>query len=450
MIQFIEDAAHATGIDQGVHLVTGGKRLLDEDGSYNPELVHKAEENTLSGIEVTASTLYIDRGVHALTGGKRLLEEDCTYNPDFFARDRDAMSPVGGVSSRPTLTSYLHAGTDGSVPIEPVPLLLNSQTAMPFEAENFKGECLWLHRVPDDGTAPYPYDAGSSPYEAYFSTCKRQFEFRLQGVFPKKPRALYFSAELEDHLKISYSLSMILNALAKFAGTIAPTARLNFDHEFDSLGNPARPYWAIPAQDLEVLVRTPAGQTPPSIYENFKEMPESQKLEEFSKLQDGDTLTIVFWDMHISFMKWGFVNMPLGLDTKWTNVIGDRSVHVTMYDSLHECPKGLHSQKSKQYVFTLICALGGGAQSEASEGRTASNNTTTCGAALRKLEELFKPCFGKACMDIVDRATSWWSARQLRGEILDAPSTVLALQNGQQEQQPHKFPNVEIARESAR
>lgn len=354
MIHWIEDFSHKTGIDRGIHVVTGGKRCFDRDGTYNRELAHQAFQNALSAIEILGCT----------------------------------SGNVEVAGCRPRLVAHLHPGSDGTVSMNAIPVLVNAERGTPFETDTFKGEMLFLHRRAGGRNG---HGFGPSPYEQHLSDCKREFEVRVQGVYKKVPRFPHLSAEVVNHLGLSYSASIFLNALGKFASTLSATTLFNFDNETDSCHNAMRPYWATPAYHVHVFARTLAGEKPPLITEPFAEMTDQDKFEAFQNMEDGDVVTIVFGDMHCSFMEWGFVNMPLGLDSTWSNIIGDQSVHITMYDlvgSLEE-PHGLHSQAHKQYVFSLICSLAGCENSEKSEG-PASRNTATCGAFLEKYHEALR------------------------------------------------------------
>ena len=73
VIALIEDVATATGIDNVVHQVTGGERLMERDGRVSPGVVQ--------GLEKAFNDCGLDRIVHFGTGGNRVVNLDGTFDP---------------------------------------------------------------------------------------------------------------------------------------------------------------------------------------------------------------------------------------------------------------------------------------------------------------------------------------------------------------------------------
>lgn len=75
MIAWVEDVAHATGIDKEfVHPVTGGHRVFERDGRVSPE--------TLKSWEDAFHQVGADKLVHLGTGGERVVNPDGTFDAD--------------------------------------------------------------------------------------------------------------------------------------------------------------------------------------------------------------------------------------------------------------------------------------------------------------------------------------------------------------------------------
>lgn len=73
MIAWIEDIAHATGIDKAiVHPITGGHRVFERDGRVSPE--------ALGELESAFHAIGADRLVHLTTGGARVVKPDGTFD----------------------------------------------------------------------------------------------------------------------------------------------------------------------------------------------------------------------------------------------------------------------------------------------------------------------------------------------------------------------------------
>jgi len=81
-VSSMEEFAHRTHLDEVVHKFTGGKRLLNEDGSYNPELLTAAWGDIITITENIADTTGMSNYVANFTGGKRVFNKDGTYNPE--------------------------------------------------------------------------------------------------------------------------------------------------------------------------------------------------------------------------------------------------------------------------------------------------------------------------------------------------------------------------------
>lgn len=75
-------------------------------------------------------------------------------------------------------------------------LPLNSRRPCPIDNENFQGNFLFLHRLPEDGGEKEKME---SPYEWHFAKKTRRWEARVQGRFRKKPSGkLWTGCVLED------------------------------------------------------------------------------------------------------------------------------------------------------------------------------------------------------------------------------------------------------------
>jgi len=75
VVKTVERAFEDTGMSKVVHMVTHGKRLFNEDGSYNNQLAAHVFQNTVRVVETVFDDIGLDNAVHAITGGGRL------YNP---------------------------------------------------------------------------------------------------------------------------------------------------------------------------------------------------------------------------------------------------------------------------------------------------------------------------------------------------------------------------------
>jgi len=92
LVGAIEDFADATGIDNVVHSVTGGYRVLEKDGSLSDELTELGEDIVgaiVRPLEELADVTGVDNIVHMFSGGNRLINRDGSYNPDFVNHVKD-------------------------------------------------------------------------------------------------------------------------------------------------------------------------------------------------------------------------------------------------------------------------------------------------------------------------------------------------------------------------
>jgi len=76
VVTTFDNAFEATGLDEVVHMVTHGKRLFNQDGSYNNQLAEYAFSKVVKAVETIFDKTGLDNVVHQITGGAR------AYNPD--------------------------------------------------------------------------------------------------------------------------------------------------------------------------------------------------------------------------------------------------------------------------------------------------------------------------------------------------------------------------------
>jgi len=230
----------------------------------------------------------------------------------------------------------------------------NTAEGVPIETDNFEGQVLAMYQPSSKG-APVP---DNHPYAQYFASRKRNWEFRVQGRFKRKPTGKMFMGIVlrdfnYDQAVASYSKTVknIGLGLVKYdhymswgdrcEAALKPDAELT--HMVSDLG----------AWDQFII--TPAGKEPPRLSGDLsnpegceagqnlrrKEMGVAEFAkairEALERMSTSDTFTMCFWGVSpvIDLLNWQFTF------SRWTTFdmggfFGDSPLHVAMYEFLPE------------------------------------------------------------------------------------------------------------------
>ena len=107
---FVEDVAHHHVVDELVHEFTGGKRVLNRDGSLAHMWAIKV--NVVKFLEDIANETGFDRVVHKVTGGKRVMDRNGCVNKEFLSELEKACEETG-------FSNIVHTATGGSRMVRP-------------------------------------------------------------------------------------------------------------------------------------------------------------------------------------------------------------------------------------------------------------------------------------------------------------------------------------------
>jgi len=224
------------------------------------------------------------------------------------------------------------------------PLPINSPVPVDYENEQILGKVLFMHR-------PHPEpENGDWPYADYFATKKRRWELRLQGVLKSEVEQIFFGAELAEPLTLTWGLRRCVSVGSSFVNALS-SARGVWLHGCAEANSEERQHLVWPLFAADVLICTPAGQTPPCLTEPFEVMPlrDRQKV----RFNTADTYTFVYYTQYIDYWQWKFSNMP----AKWMNsgfdeVFGSAPLNLVAYTLGDQ--NGGHTQANKNYLARLV------------------------------------------------------------------------------------------------
>lgn len=267
------------------------------------------------------------------------------------------------------------------------PFPLNTRVPVPFETDLFRGSMFVLVRPPPPHNAATKDTNNNSaadvadsvdPFwnERIFARKKRRLVINIQGQFVRQPvGVVYAGAEMTDP---KMQLGLLTRGLAKVLLKLVERFNANMHYSFGHYNTTTNnnnniannitndddddpdlevPHIVAPAFTFfERLVTTPAGETPPSMYDAFEETPESiacrKKTTSFGTWNTTDTYSFSFYSMYIDLPSWKLVGLPasgdIGLETFW----GKSMLRICMYEKTGTA-SDKHWQKENQYAFSV-------------------------------------------------------------------------------------------------
>jgi hypothetical protein len=191
---------------------------------------------------------------------------------------------------------------------EAEPLVINSRTAIPIRTELFEGKALLLIRPPG-GTDVDPY------YQTrIFQGRKRRFEVQLQGRFLKKPTGmLYIGAEVTERMQLGLVTRGLCRILLAFVRKLNNFMHYSFgDAKGEQLPHIVFPLWS----NVDKLVVTPPGDTPPELGRPLEEDPQARAKRVKNPTPPSDlsldaTYSLSINSMYIDLPSWKLCNLPM-------------------------------------------------------------------------------------------------------------------------------------------
>lgn len=269
---------------------------------------------------------------------------------------------------------YLHVRTDGRGPESDVPMPVDTPKSIEFELENFIGRCVFLHRP--NWTYDNPESAELYPHRQLFHNRKRLWEWRLQGRFKTRPKALFIGIELEEYVPVNFATRSLMRGILPLIQTALHCKMLHHDvgDPKDSDVRPAVvvPFWAadltIVHDDPDEIPELNSSTLPPG-------MNRAQARKYWEDVWDGGggawensapdgrhgvgpMFTFALWgpSQLLDLRTWVFRKLPLmwGRDLSMEPFCGKQPVHAVVYELKEgRAPGKQHRQRDKTYVADL-------------------------------------------------------------------------------------------------
>mmetsp|Transcript_15328 Transcript_15328/g.22320 ORF Transcript_15328/g.22320 Transcript_15328/m.22320 type:complete len:743 (-) Transcript_15328:78-2306(-) len=199
--------------------------------------------------------------------------------------------------------------------------------------------------------------ASNDAISNYIRPKKRRFEIQMQMKFKKKPDKLWFSAYVEDQVKMGPMQKLFVRAALRFAemknsgqvhanptGTMMETEEGGEDDAAAAgnnyAGNPnfEAPHYGISFDKaFDVIVETKEGDeyesNLPKLGAEVSEDPEAMK----KRKKDGmvfnttSTYTVCCWSAYADFLKWKIVNLPAIRPFSIDGALGDSPLNISIY-----------------------------------------------------------------------------------------------------------------------
>lgn len=225
----------------------------------------------------------------------------------------------------------------------------NTLHPIPFETSLFRGHLLFLVRPAsssstDNGRA-YATENLSDDYDHIFSGRKRMIEFQIQGVFQRSPTgSLFMGIEITQQMTLGLVTKGLCRMLLNFMQQFSKNLHFSFgEGDFtDSINNSQLeyPHISFPLKDLDRLVITKQGDTPPKLGSFIEETEESiakrklMKADEYNEWNTTDIYTLSFNTHYVDLPSWRIVNVPIMKDMNLRTFWGDSLVRLVGYEFL--------------------------------------------------------------------------------------------------------------------
>ncbi len=271
----------------------------------------------------------------------------------------DSLVSVGAQPnlSHPTLASLyiLDANTGERI-------YANTATPTHISTEWFEMDMMVLIRTPDvdDPKA----DKGMScnkQWAEYLRGKQRRFEFQYQIKLKKVPKnkAVYFSCELDEPIKMGIIQRAFVGAAMAFMKSTNPTFHYSVtgSKERSPDGKFEKPHMSFTVEgSLDRLVVSRPNETPPKLGTVIEEDPESMKRRKKGIPVDWnleDTYTMALWSAYVDFLDWRVINLPGIRPFGLSSVLGMQPFYLTMYMIEDNRDNDKHYQKDITNVINL-------------------------------------------------------------------------------------------------
>lgn len=188
-----------------------------------------------------------------------------------------------------------------------------------------------------------------------FEGKERRFEFRLQGRLKTDADQIFFGAEFHEPIEITRILRSSMKIGIPLVKSLNATRGVWFhncpEHRQLSNDDEERQHFVWPLFAADVLIQTPAGQTPPDLTESFESTPIHERKQ--VSFNTADTYTLCYWSKYADFLRWSLVNMPSSfMNRPFEDPIKSQPAVLVAYRLLH--PTGGHNQQNIRYLARLV------------------------------------------------------------------------------------------------
>lgn len=262
----------------------------------------------------------------------------------------------------------------------------NTLHPIPFETTLFKGHLLLLVRPTDDTSTPVSDDERNenekyvSNYDHIFLGRKRMIEFQIQGVFQRSPTGLlYMGIEITEQMSLGLVTKGLCRMLLNFMQQFSKNLHYSFgEGDFINSNNNDQleyPHISFPLKDLDRLVVTKQGETPPKLGSVIEESEESiaqrklMKADQYNEWNTTDVYTLSFNTHYVDLPTWRIVNVPIMKDMNLRTFWGNSLVRLVGYEVIDNVTNeksngnGKHEQRYLNYLFCaqvsciLLCII---------------------------------------------------------------------------------------------
>jgi hypothetical protein len=252
-------------------------------------------------------------------------------------------------------------------PFEP-----NALHPIPFETALFKGHLMLLVRPTDDSSIPADENERNEKcvgnFDHIFVGKKRMIEFQIQGVFRRSPAGLLFMGiEITEQMSLGLVTKGLCRMLLNFMQQFSKNLHYSFG-EGDFINSNKNdqleyPHISFPLKDLDRLVVTKQGETPPKLGSVIEETEESiakrklMKADQYNEWNTTDVYTLSFNTHYVDLPSWRIVNVPIMKDMNLRTFWGDSLVRLVGYEFIDNTKVeksnggGKHEQRCLNYLF---------------------------------------------------------------------------------------------------
>lgn len=203
---------------------------------------------------------------------------------------------------------------------------------------------------------PLSTPSSPAPYSCIFEGKKRTFELQVQGQFKKEVDGdVFISVEITQKMKLGLLAMGMCKVLLKFAQSLNKRLYYSFGDESGDV----LPHIAFPLMsNVDSLVITSPGQTPPKLGERFEEEPSAKrdrKVAGFGNFRPGGyTYSFSFHSMYIDLARWSTSNIPVMRDMDLHTFCGQSDLRMcAYYISNSAALSPVHSQSVVKYILRL-------------------------------------------------------------------------------------------------